>query len=320
MSQRSLTDDECREALDALISHATRLEAADFLGISGGAFDNRIRVGKTRGIIPPTMKPDPKAKRPTFKPLEPPQGVYECILNISDLHAPYHHPDALAFIKSLKEKYEPDLYISGGDELDFHAISFHDSDPDLASASDELIAGRVFLQELERLIPVMYVLESNHTSLAYRRAKAHGIPKHLITSYRGVVFGERDEEDDIYYPDDRGRGWKWFPFLVIKTPHMPIYYCHGKKAKAETNMFDDKMCFAQFHHHSKFETVYISTPNALLWGMTSGCMIDTNALAFAYNKLDAKRPLIGCSIVRNGFPELKPMPLDMDGRWTGVTP
>ena len=53
------------------------------------------------------------------------------ILIISDTHIPYHHKDVIAFLKGIKKKYKPDRIIHIGDEIDSHAISFHDSDPDL---------------------------------------------------------------------------------------------------------------------------------------------------------------------------------------------
>ena len=59
------------------------------------------------------------------------------ILVISDTHCPYHHPDLIPYLKAIKKKYKPDRVIHIGDEVDSHAISFHDSDPDLYSAGDE---------------------------------------------------------------------------------------------------------------------------------------------------------------------------------------
>ena len=38
------------------------------------------------------------------------------ILIISDTHCPYHHPDLIPFLKSLKKKYKPDRIIHIGDE------------------------------------------------------------------------------------------------------------------------------------------------------------------------------------------------------------
>ena len=69
----------------------------------------------------------------------------ERVLFISDMHIPYNHPDTIPFLKHLKRKYDinPESndgsrVICLGDELDYHAISFHDSNPNLLSPSDEL--------------------------------------------------------------------------------------------------------------------------------------------------------------------------------------
>ena len=63
------------------------------------------------------------------------------ILCISDTHYPYAHPDHLDFLQALKKKYKfgsKDKYVMLGDELDYSALSFHDSDPDLPNSTKEL--------------------------------------------------------------------------------------------------------------------------------------------------------------------------------------
>ena len=86
------------------------------------------------------------------------------ILIISDTHCPYHHVDAIKFLSAIKDKYEPDRVIHIGDEIDNHAMSFHDSDPDLHSAGDELELAIEALSEIEALYPKVDVIESNHGS------------------------------------------------------------------------------------------------------------------------------------------------------------
>jgi predicted MPP superfamily phosphohydrolase len=56
---------------------------------------------------------------------------YSRILTISDLHIPAHHPQAFDFLKLLNKTIRPQIVVNGGDELDKHALSMHDSDPDL---------------------------------------------------------------------------------------------------------------------------------------------------------------------------------------------
>ena len=53
------------------------------------------------------------------------------ILVISDTHFPYQHPDCILFLAALRSEYKPDRVVHIGDEIDGHAISFHNSDPDL---------------------------------------------------------------------------------------------------------------------------------------------------------------------------------------------
>ena len=60
------------------------------------------------------------------------------ILVISDMHIPYHHKDSIKFLSEIKKQFKPDRIINIGDSIDFHAISMHDSNPDLPNAGDEL--------------------------------------------------------------------------------------------------------------------------------------------------------------------------------------
>ena len=117
------------------------------------------------------------------------------ILIISDTHIPYHHPDLIPFLKDLKEIYKPDRVIHIGDEVDKHAMSFHDSDPDLPSAGDELKESLPIIKQIETLFPKMDLLDSNHGSLVYRRALKHGIPKAYLRDYNEFL--------------KVGKGWKY---------------------------------------------------------------------------------------------------------------
>ena len=83
---------------------------------------------------------------------------YKSILYISDLHITYHHHQAFDLIKAIKKKMKPELIVNGGDELDKHALSFHDSDPDLPSAGDELRISKKYIWELKKIFPEMLIL------------------------------------------------------------------------------------------------------------------------------------------------------------------
>ena len=218
------------------------------------------------------------------------------ILFISDMHIPYHHKQLIPFLRSLKEKYNPTRVICLGDELDKHAMSFHDSDPDLDSAGKELEKSLPFIAELKQLFPVMDLIDSNHGSMVYRKAHAHGIPRQYIKSYNEVLG-----------VDD---GWKWHHDLTLELPDGQwVYVHHGKMVDSMRLSQTMGMSCVQGHYHESFGVKYWANPRGLYWGMNAGCLIDDKALAFAYNKVNPKRPIIGTGLIINGCPIMEAMKL-----------
>lgn len=226
------------------------------------------------------------------------------ILCISDQHMPYHHQDMFRFLTAIKKKYNPTLVINGGDEIDHHALSFHDSDSDLPSAGDELQKAIESLKTLEKLFPSMILLDSNHGSLAARKLKHHGIPmKYLATPQQ--VYGVSDK-------------WQWVNDLTVTLPNgQHAYFCHGMTKNGIKLAAQRGTNVVQFHYHTEFRIDYIGNPNSLLWSLQSGCLIDRKSLAFAYDKLNLNRPIIGTSVIIDSKPVLIPMVLNKNGRWTG---
>lgn len=224
------------------------------------------------------------------------------ILFISDMHIPYHHQDTFRFLQHLKDKYNPTRIICLGDELDKHALSFYDSDPDLYSAGDELKASLPFIQQLYKMFPEMDILESNHGSLVWRKAKANGIPKHYIKSYNDVL-GVSDS-------------WQWHFDMTIDLPNGQKCYVHHGKASDSLKLSQQmSMNAVQGHYHTRFKIDYWSNPNELYWGMNCGCLINDDSIAFAYNNVNLGRPIIGTGLVIDSIPVLEPMILDSNGRW-----
>lgn len=229
------------------------------------------------------------------------------ILFCSDLHIPYHHQDTFEFLKAVKKKYKPTRVISVGDEVDYHSLSFHDSDPDLMSPGDELQRALAYLSQLYKIFPQMDLVDSNHGSMVYRRQKAHGIPRHCIKSYNEILNAPKT--------------WKWHQTLTIKLPNkQELFVCHGMKKNGIKLAESMGMNTVQGHFHSDFNIQYSSSPSQLIWSMQVGCSIDDKSLAFAYNKVTPQRPIIGHGIVIDGIPKLLPMILDKSGRWTGFVP
>lgn len=218
------------------------------------------------------------------------------ILFISDMHIPYQHKGLLPFLDGLKTRYEPTRVICLGDELDKHAMSFHDSDPDLPSAGDELNKSLPIIAELERMFPKMDLIDSNHGSLLYRKAKHHGIPRHYLKGYNEVL--------------GVGEGWKWHFDMTLNLPDgQKVYVHHGKNANALRVAQMMGMSHVAGHYHESFGIQYCSTPANLIWAMQCGCLIDRKALAFAYSNNNMKRQVIGTGLIIDGIPILEAMPL-----------
>lgn len=227
------------------------------------------------------------------------------ILLISDLHIPYHHKDAIAFLSHLKAKYKPTRVICLGDELDKHALSYHDSDPDLKSAGDELRESLPIIAELYKMFPVMEIIESNHGSLVWRKAKTHGIPRHYIKSYNDVL--------------GVGEGWTWHPDLVVDLPDGNRCYIHHGKSNNVVRLSQQMgMSAVQGHYHEILSASYWGNPNGLHWGLQAGCLIDDESYAFSYNNVNLKRPVIGTALIINSLPVLEPLVMGEDGRWVGA--
>lgn len=226
------------------------------------------------------------------------------ILVVSDLHCPYEHQDTVAFLSAIKKKYKPTRVILSGDEADFHGISFHDKDSDLDSPGKELDKAIEALKPIYKLFPKAEVLESNHGSLVLRKALANGLSRRYFRTPGEILQAPK--------------GWTWHFDITLRLPNgTQCYFHHSKGVNAKKNSQALGMSFCQGHHHETFEISYWGNPNALLFGMTVGCLVDTKSLAMAYNKNNLKRPVVGCGIIVDSIPVLIPMVLDRHGRWTG---
>lgn len=225
------------------------------------------------------------------------------ILVLSDQHMPYEHPDMFRFLAAIKKKYKPTLVVNIGDEIDNHDLSFHDSDKDLPSAGDELKRAIGKIKQMENMFPDMILVDSNHGSLAIRKFKHHGIPMKFLAS-----------NQTIYGVSNR---WQWVNDLNLKLPNgQNCYFVHGISKNGKQLAGQRGTCVVQGHYHTEFRVDYISNPENLLWSMQVGCLIDKKSLAFAYDKLNLSRPVLGTGMIIDSLPVLIPMTLNKKGRWT----
>lgn len=231
--------------------------------------------------------------------------VAKRLMVIGDLHCPFWHQDTMAFLRHVKNEYNPDCFVQIGDETDGHAISFHESDPNLDSAGVELEKAKLQLQEFHNEFPKMLVCHSNHGSLVYRRAKWSGLPVQFIKSYREILF-----------PEHHAAGWSWAYNWKVNTPAGPVLFRHqvgGGDALAGAAAEGCNLVVG--HEHAKFGSAYGATSMRLFFGAYTGCLIDKDSLAFSYGKVFPKKPILGVLMIIDGVPVNIPMILNDEGRW-----
>lgn len=236
-----------------------------------------------------------------------PPKLAKNLLIIPDLHAPYHHPDAIDFLTELHKVHKFDTVVCTGDEIDAHALSFHTHDPDLLSPGHELEAAIKALEPLYKLFPDVDVAESNHGALVFRRGKHFGLPRHVLKSYAEVL--------------NAPVGWKWSHEINLQMSdgkRLMIHHAYSANVLRESQKRGISLCFG--HHHSKFSIEYWETYEGLFWAAFASSLADGNALAAEYGKNFSSRPINGVIRVENGIPELIPLLKDKYGRWTGKLP
>ena len=225
------------------------------------------------------------------------------ILVISDMHLPYQHKDAIKFLTEIKKEFKPDTIISIGDLLDGHALSFHDRNPDLFSAGHELKKAKEYIRQLEDLFPKLVEVDSNHSSLIYRRALKHGLPREYLKDYGDFLETKK---------------WQWVDDLTLTMSNgQRCFFTHGRSADILKVSQTMGMSAVQGHYHTKFLISWWANPDNLFFSMNVGCMINQKSLAFAYAKNFKTRFIIGCGIIINGIPRLLPMVLNAKGDWIG---
>ncbi len=228
----------------------------------------------------------------------------ELVLVVPDLHVPFHHADALPFLKALKRHVGPTKIINLGDEVDMHAFSTTFApDPDGLSPGMELDAAVKELKPFYKEFPKTLVCHSNHTSRPFRKAFHFGLPAKLFRTYREFL--------------EAPAGWEWADSHTIDG----IHYEHGEGASGQNGAIRialQSMRSTVIGHIHAFAGVnWAANTRHLVYGFNVGCLIDKDKYAFAYAKHIRHKPILGAGVVERGIPRYYPMKLDSGGNWTG---
>lgn len=220
-----------------------------------------------------------------------------------DIHSYVYHRDTVAFCKAVKEQYRPNWIVLTGDEVNWESIAYHEHNPDLPGALEELDKSIDGLQPFYKMFPKADILWSNHGDLPYRKGRTAGLPSRILRSRNEILMAPK--------------GWRWYKELVVKTRVNSIYFTHGKTKTIGRLSKSMAMCAVQGHYHSRFYISYWASPVGLYWDANAGSFLDQKHLAAEYASNDVEKGIMGCIVVESGVPHLVPMVLNKNSRWIG---
>ena len=211
------------------------------------------------------------------------------VLIIPDLHAPCMHPKAISFLKRIEKKYKCTKVVAVGDLIDWNAISFHEKDPSMPSASEEFKQASKQVRQVHKAFPKVEFLIGNHDALPARKARIIGLPDECIYGFK-----------DLWQLD----GWNVHP-RYAKIFVDGVQYRHGDSGKgglmaAHKNAQAEFCSVVQGHLHSQAGVVYHANQQSIVFGMQVGCLVQHDHPAMAYGKVYSNKPILGCGVVLNG--------------------
>jgi hypothetical protein len=223
-------------------------------------------------------------------------------LVIPDLHFPFEHKLALPFCKEVQKDFnipEENVY-SLGDIEDQYNFGRWPKDPDRKhTAAQELESTRETIRKWGRAFPLLKVCESNHGTRIYKKAFDAELPSQVIRSI----------EEIFEYP----KGWVLKEHFVICATKAEFALQHGDNYSGPVGhrqaAIDNGMSTIIGHLHSNAGVNWIETKHQRIFAVNSGCLIDTDAYAFAYGKHSRGKPCIGVTVVLDGgrFPIWVPL-------------
>jgi predicted phosphodiesterase len=217
--------------------------------------------------------------------------VYNKILVIPDVHAPWANMDALKQASTWAKRHKPDLVVCLGDLTDQKIWSRWPKDTDDASPSDEFLAAEKCLKKIHKMFPKMIILRGNHDTRILSKAIEGGIPAQMF-----------NDVDDVF----GYKGWEWVPQndkLLVKTTRGPILFVHGDEQGGTVAQKSRILGLSVIQGHThKVSITYTTTMSGTIFGAEMGCIMDTSSKAAKYAAANPVGSSIGFGVVKFGVP------------------
>jgi hypothetical protein len=222
------------------------------------------------------------------------------VLVIPDLHIPAEHPGALAFCRDMYREFNCNKVVFLGDLIDWHAVSFHEPEPGCPGALDEYEQAKLRVKRWHKAFPKAMLCIGNHDCRPQRLAKTKRIPEQFLKDYNTLWDTP---------------GWTWeFNFIVDD-----VFYTHGTGTSgihpAWTKCGRTLMSTIIGHCHSRAGLKWRVNPMKRIFSMDCGCLVNNDALQFAYGKAYDDKPILAAAVVLNGDPIHRLMPMARGERY-----
>lgn len=260
---------------------------ADKLNISESLAKEVLAVAKNKKVAQ-------NASNSVLKPFT--KGDVNNILVIGDLHIPFERKGYLEHCRAVQEQFNCGTVLFIGDIVDNHYSSFHETNPDGASAGDELEYSVFRLKKWYEIFPKAMVTLGNHDQIIQRKAFTAGLSKRWIRGY-AEVLGVPNWEFDLEFKING------------------VLYTHGTGTSGEnaayTKALNRRLSIVQGHLHTVANIKWNVSETDKIFAMQVGCGIDDKAYAFSYAAGISKKSIISCGVVLNKgkLPIVLPMEL-----------
>jgi hypothetical protein len=229
-------------------------------------------------------------------------------LIVPDLQAPAHHPDALAFLCAIRDKFKPTNIVCIGDEVDLNWLSDFAKIPEADQPHSEWSAAQAFMRAFYAEFPEGLSCVSNHVEGRIAKARTRGrLPSTFL----------RPVEDLL----DAPIGWSWHS--SIRMGDILIRHGHRDTAGLKRVIVEEipaehgrhlSLLIGHFHSRIGVATPDIKIGGKFYWGAFTGCLVDPRHPFFSYSKGTEK---LGTVVLMHGRVVPIAMQLNEHGRWIG---
>ena len=211
--------------------------------------------------------------------LEPWEWDKDNVLVIGDIHEPRCKEWYYEFVRSQQEYFNCWTVIFIWDIVDFQAASFHDSNPDLPWAWDELDMSIEALQKWFYTFPEAIVTVWNHDLIPKRKWFSLWLSNRCIKWLNEIIWA----------PDT----WNFVTEIIIDD----VLYTHWTQWDAFKKAVHWRISTVQWHIHTKAFVQYQAWRYDNIFWMQVWCGIDRDSEAFNYAKSNSDLAMIACGVI-----------------------